>query len=256
MILAIANQKGGVGKTTTVANIGWLLASEHRLRTALLDLNAQRASLRQILEHDPPGATLCDWLAEGADAGDALAPVNQDLWLMEGSRDLASKGRQLLGPDLEVLSRRIRATLSDFDAIVLDTPPELGELVLSALHAATDVLVVTEALSQSLAGLVDLVRIVDAVRERGGGEEPRLAGILPTMVDIGRFAKPRSRHQREVIAELQRVYGDAVLSFVRRSIAVADADVMRLPIVVTEPNHPISQAYRDVTAAILARAGG
>ena len=126
VIIAIANQKGGVGKTTTVANIGWLLASEHRLRTALLDLNAQRASLRQILEHTPPAATLCDWLAEDADAGDALAAVNQDLWLMEGSRDLASRGRQLLGPDLEVLSRRIRATLSDFDAIVLDTPPRAG----------------------------------------------------------------------------------------------------------------------------------
>jgi len=91
---------------------------------------------------------------------------------------------------------------------------------------------------------------------RCGGDEPRLAGILPTMVDIGRWGRPRSRHQHEVIEELERVYGDAVLPAVRRSIAVSDADVMRVPIVEADPAHPISKVYLTATDRILRDAGG
>jgi chromosome partitioning protein len=177
----------------------------------------------------------------------AACPVSDGLWLLEGSEDLATRGRRHLESDLERLCGRIQASLSAFDVWLIDTPPEIGELALAALCAASHVLVVTETLAQSVRGLVQLTSTVE--RLGSGGEGPAVVGILPT------FFESRPLHHREALRVLNELYPGMVLQPIRKSIVVADAETERMPIVAAYPSHPCSQAYRDITREILTRAG-
>ncbi len=247
MVLTIANQKGGVAKTTTAASVAWLLAEEHGCRVALLDLDAQ-GSLTAALLPERPRHTLADWLLDSRPLPDAVTPLSENLALLAGSTELATAGAALLREDAYVLRDALRGERERFDTWVLDTPPELGPLTVAALCASTEVLVPVQVYAQAVRGLVQLLATVDRVR--GLAATPRVIGILPT------FLQARPRHHREVLEALAQTYPDLLLPPIPQSVVVQYADVAHRPVVAQYPNHPVSQAYREAARLLLQRAGG
>ncbi len=247
-IYAVAQQKGGVGKTTTVINLGAALVESGR-RVLVVDLDPQGALTAGVGENPPAlSSTIYDVLRNSAicirtvilktSSGMELAPANIDLAAAEieltnepgRERILAEK----LGP----------VTGDDFDFVLIDCPPSLGLLTLNALTAATDVLIPVQTQYFALRGLDLLFGTIQKVKSRiNPGLEIR--GILPTMVDT------RTIHSREVLEELRNTYGPQVCkTVIPQTIKIADAQVAAQSIHRFAPTSPAATAYRELAREV------
>jgi chromosome partitioning protein len=240
-IFAIAQQKGGVGKTTTVINLGAALVEMDR-RILLVDLDPQGA-LTAGLGKNPLALpnTIYDVLRDNrltiagvtvdTPIGAGLIPANIDLAAAE--IELASEpGRE------RILAEKLRPVLDSYDFILLDCPPSLGLLTLNALTAATDVLIPVQTQYFALRGLDLLFNTIEKVKAR---INPSLVirGILPTMVDS------RTIHSREVLEELRHTYGPLVSNTaIPQTIKLADSQVAAQSIHAFAPNSAAAEAYR------------
>jgi len=243
VILAIANQKGGVGKTTTAINLAASLAEKGR-RVLLADLDPQ-ANATSGLGAVPGNPDLGDYLLGEAAFSEVRLPL-KDLGF-----DLAPAGERLLAmvaapPDLEA-ARRLGALEEGYDYVILDTPPSVGPLSLIALFAAGGVVVPLQTEYYALEGLAQLVRTLDEVRLR---QNPRLRllGILLTMFDR------RTVLSRQVRDEVKKHFGKKVFeTVIPRSVRLAEAPSFGLPVVHYAPKSPAAWAYHAFAGEVIRR---
>jgi chromosome partitioning protein len=247
-IVAVANQKGGVAKTTSVASLGAAFA-ELGKRVLLVDLDAQ-ACLTFSLGVNPDEVELSInevLVRRGVPARDAIIACADGVDLIPSVIELAGVEAQLLPrPGREYVLRSVLEPLRhDYDVVLLDCSPSLGVLTLNALTASQGVIIPMpcEMLSHRGVGqLLDTVSDVRAILNPG----LEVFGILPTLFD------GRSKHARAVLADVGQRYGLPVLSPpIPKTVRFAEAPAVGRSILVTSRSSKGAQAYRDVAASLL-----
>ena len=250
-IVALCNQKGGVGKTTSTINLGAALA-EYGRRVLLVDFDPQgalsvglgvqphqldRTAYNLLMERD---VAIDDILLKTAVPGMDLLPSNIDLSAAEV---------QLVGEVAreQTLSRVIRPVVDEYDFVLIDCQPSLGLLTVNALTAANEVIVPLECEFFSLRGVALLIDTIDKVRERLN-PNLKLAGILATMYD------GRTLHGREVFARVVEAFGDEVFdTVISRTVRFPETTVAGEPITTWAPTSAGAKAYRNLAREVLAR---
>ncbi|HXW80577.1 MAG TPA: AAA family ATPase [Acidimicrobiales bacterium] len=246
-VLAIANQKGGVGKTTTAINLGAALA-ELGYRVLVVDLDPQgnattglgvnarnlENSIYDVILHDVP-------------IEDCIEPTNlRNLFLVPATIDLAGAEIELVpafSRELR-LKRAIGNVLDDFDFLLIDCPPSLGLLTVNALAAANEVAVPIQCEYYALEGLGQLLNNIERVR---ANLNPGLSvtTIIMTMFDA------RTRLAEQVVDEVRRHFGDRVCrSVVPRTVRLSEAPSFGQPIVVFDPTSRGATAYRELAKEV------
>ena len=246
-VYALANQKGGVGKTTTAINLAACLA-EAGERTLVVDLDPQ-ANATSGLGARANGVSTYD-LLDGAPLDQLAKPTAfPRLDLVPASPELAGAAVELAGrKDVETYLREsLRRGEQEYAFIFLDCPPSLGPLTVNALAAADRVLVPVQAEYYALEGLSQLVRSVDLVRARLN-PPLELAGIILTMVD------GRTRLSAEVTEEVRRHFGGLVFeTAVPRSVRLAEAPSHGLPVIAYDRGSAGAEAYWKVAMELVER---
>ena len=249
-MLACANQKGGVGKTTTVVNVAAYLAGDGR-RVLVVDLDPQGNATSGLgAERAAAGASVYDSLLGGVDIGSLIVPTETPgLSLVPSSIALAGAEVELAGvPQRERrLSRVIESVRSDFDDIFIDCPPSLGLLTVNALTAADAVLIPMQCEYYALEGLSQLIATIHLVRDH---LNPALAvrGVVLTMFDT------RTNLSAEVAAEVRTHLGAVVFdTVVPRSVRLAEAPSHGRPIARYAPDSRGATAYRALATELEAR---
>ncbi len=241
-VLAVANQKGGVAKTTTVASIGAALASMD-LSVLVVDLDPQ-ACLTFSLGHDPDhiSVSVHEVLLGESDIVDALVSTADGVTLLPATIDLAgAEALLLMRPGREyALKRALKDVASDYDVIILDCPPSLGVLTLNGLTAADEVVVPLQCETLAHRGVGQLLRTVTEVQQITN-PELRLLGVIPTLYDA------RTTHSRDVLADVSDRYDLPVLSPpIPRTVRFAEASASGASVMTGRKNKG-SQAYRELS---------
>jgi chromosome partitioning protein len=246
-VYALANQKGGVGKTTTAINLAACLA-EAGEAALVVDLDPQ-ANATSGLGERANGTSTYD-LLDGAPLAELARPTAfPRLSLVPSKPDLAGAAVELAGRnDGETYLRSsLDAGRAEYSFIFLDCPPSLGPLTVNALAAADRVLVPVQAEYYALEGLTQLVRSVDLVRSRLN-PALALAGVLLTMVD------GRTRLSADVVAEVRRHFGELVFqTTVPRSVRLAEAPSYGMPAIRYDRRSPGAEAYWKVAMELVQR---
>ncbi|MBV9579894.1 MAG: ParA family protein [Chloroflexi bacterium] len=248
-VLAVANQKGGVGKTTTAVNLSAYLALG--VRVLLIDLDPQ-ANATSSLGLDPNGVELSTYEALIGEVPLARAIVNSGRVQL----DVAPASRALAGAQVELVDmadreRRLRIALEDvaprYDVVLVDTPPSLGILTLNALVAADRLLAPVQCEYLALEGVAQLMETIELVRAT---LNPRLEllGMLMTMFD------PRTRLSPQVVAEVRRHFPDRTLqTVIPRSVRLSEAPSYGKPVLEYEPTSRGASAYADLAQELIQR---
>ncbi len=246
-IYALANQKGGVGKTTTALNLAACLA-EAGERALVVDLDPQ-ANATSGLGEQANGTSTYD-LLDGVPLAELAKPTRfRNLWLVPSKSELAGAAVELARREDgdRFLARSLAGAGEEYSFVFLDCPPSLGPLTVNALAAADRVLVPVQAEYYALEGLSQLLRSVELVRTQ---LNPRLtvAGVLLTMVD------GRTRLAAEVEAEVRRHLGGLVFkTAVPRSVRLAEAPSHGLPAIAYDPRSAGAEAYWKVAMELVER---
>jgi chromosome partitioning protein len=244
-VIALANQKGGVAKTTTTLNLGVAFA-EQGLRVLLIDLDPQgNLTMSQGLNPDTIERSMFDVLVN-------RMPIEQVIETREV--DIAVSSIDLAGADMALssqigreraLEKAIRSMKQHYDYILIDTPPSLGLLTINAFVAATGVIVPVQTEYLSLRGLAQLENTLAMVRENlnpGVG----IVGIVPTMYDR------RLTHSREADEILRESFGKLVYNTrIRKSVRFAEAPVKGTSVLAYEPGGEAAALYRDLAKEVL-----
>jgi chromosome partitioning protein len=245
-VYAFANQKGGVGKTTTAVNLAACLA-EAGERALVIDLDPQ-ANATSGLGMSANGSSSYD-LLDGAPLADLVKPTAfENLFLVPSKPELAGAAVELSRRDDgdRYLAQALEHT-DGFDFVLLDCPPSLGPLTVNALAAADRVIVPVQAEYYALEGLAQLVQSINLIKAR---LNPRLeiAGVLLTMAD------GRTRLSADVEAEVRRHFGELVFTaVVPRSVRVAEAPSHGLPVTHYDRRSRGAEAYWKVAMELVER---
>ncbi len=252
-VIAVANQKGGVGKTTTTLNLSACLA-EMGQRTLLIDLDPQ-ANATSGLGVEPMDEISASAPMMGAAALEEMVVPTRfpNLWIVPANLDLAGVEVEAIrsGDHLMRLRDALTSMRADapFDFILLDCPPSLGVLMTNALCAADDILIPLQCEYYSLEGLAKIIGVCEQLRQSGANGALQLCGILMTMY-------LRTNHSNAVIGEIQKHYGDIIFkTVIPRTIRLAEAPSHGQPIIQYEPGGLGSAAYRSLAKEFLTREG-
>ncbi len=250
-VIAVANQKGGVGKTATVLNLGAALA-EMGERVVLIDLDPQ-ANLTAISAADEAELTTHDLLLSAdVDLREIVQPTPiANLLVAPSEYALAAAEAQLADADADRAQFRLKdklGTLAEGIIVLIDTPPSLGFLTINALTGADEVLIPVQCAYLAMKGLQQLLRTIEGVRQHANSELDIL-GLLLTMYDA------RTAHAEEVKRRLQEHFGDRVFgTIVPRTVAFDYATVAATPLVHFRPDSPGAEAYRALAREVIDRA--
>ncbi|MGI8761527.1 MAG: ParA family protein [Jatrophihabitantaceae bacterium] len=251
-IIALCNQKGGVGKTTSTINLGAALAEFGR-RVLLVDFDPQGAlSVGLGIAPHQLDRTAYNLLMErGLNVDDVLLKTSvPGMDLLPSNIDLSAAEVQLVGEVAreQTLARVLAPASEDYDYVLIDCQPSLGLLTVNALTAAHGVIVPLECEFFSLRGVALLIETVDKVRERLN-PGLKLDGILATMYD------GRTLHGREVFARVVEAFGDAVFdTVISRTVRFPETTVAGEPITTWAPMSAGAIAYRNLAREVLSRA--
>ena len=250
-VVAMCNQKGGVGKTTTTINLGAALA-EYGRRVLLVDFDPQ-GSLSVGLGLNPHDMDLTVYnllMDRDVKVGDVVVPtVIEGMDLIPSNIELSAAEVQLVhevGRE-QTLARALAPALGEYDVVLIDCQPSLGLLTVNALTASDGVVVPLECEYFALRGVALLKSTIDKVQER---LNPKLHidGLLGTMYD------GRTLHSREVMERLVQAWGDTVFhTVIRRTVKFSDSTVAGEPITTYATSSPGADSYRQLAREVLAR---
>jgi chromosome partitioning protein len=247
-VLAVANQKGGVAKTTTVASLGAALV-ELGQRVLLVDLDPQ-ACLTFSLGIDPEDLELSvhHVLTKGLDPSEVIVTTEEGVDLLPATIELARAEADLLTrTGREYVVRTLVEDADDYDWVLLDCPPSLGVLTVAALTAATGVLIPLQCETLSHRGVGQLLDTVHDVK-RFTNRDLEVWGVLPTLYD------GRTNHARTVLETISETYDlDVIEPPIPKSIRFAEAPAAGASILRTSKSSKGAAAYREVAKGLLAR---
>ena len=244
-VVAFANQKGGVAKTTTTVNLG-VAFQERGLRVLAVDMDPQgNLTMSLGLNPDSVRPSMFDVLVNGMSIEEVLH--HRELDVAVSSIDLAAAElalSSLIGRE-RALSKALLNVRDRYDYIMVDTPPSLGLLTINALTAANAVIVPVQCEYLSLRGLAQLERTLELVRENLN-PEVHIAGIVPTMYDS------RTVHGREAVEVLRNSFGDLVFeTTIGKTIKFAEAPVKGESVLKYAPDSRAAEAYRQLAREVL-----
>lgn len=249
--IAIANQKGGVGKTTTAINLGASLAAEGQ-RVLIIDLDPQgNASTGLGIDADRRNFTTYDLLIEGMSLQEIVLPTGvENLSIAPATTDLSSADVELVSNENRVFLLKdalVPEFLGDFDIILMDCPPSLNLLTVNAMAAADAVLVPLQTEFFALEGLSQLMLTIREVRQ-SANPGLRIEGVVLTMFDIrNNLCRLVEEDARENLGEL--VYRTRI----PRNVRLSEAPSYAMPILQYDPTSRGSAAYRELAREVLAR---
>ncbi len=250
-IVALCNQKGGVGKTTTSVNLAAAMA-EYGRKVLLVDFDPQGAASAGLgINSQDFDTTVYDLLlgSKVATKDVIVATDYENLDLLPANIDLSAAEVQLVGEVAResALARALRSVEDDYDVILIDCQPSLGLLTVNALVAAHGVVIPLACEYFAMRGVALLVDTIAKVQDR---LNPRLAldAIVPTMYDA------RTLHAQEVVTRVREAFGDRVTeTMIGRTIKFPDASVAAEPILTFAPTHAGSESYRQLARELVAR---
>jgi chromosome partitioning protein len=250
-VIALCNQKGGVGKTTSTINLGAALA-ECDLRVLLVDFDPQGAlSVGLGVNAYDLELTVYNLLMQpGVNVHDVLVKTNvAGLDLLPSNIDLSAAEVQLVSEVAreQTLQRVLRTVAAEYDYVLIDCQPSLGLLTVNALTAAHGVIVPLECEFFSLRGLAMLIDTIDKVKDRLN-PDLELDGILATMYDA------RTVHSRQVLSRVVEAFGDKVYdTVISRTVRFPETTVAGEPITTWAPGSGGAKAYRSLAREVIAR---
>jgi chromosome partitioning protein len=248
-IIAIANQKGGVGKTTTTVNLGAELAALGR-RVLLIDLDPQAAATYSLgIDPEELDLTLYNVMVrrEGSITDIVYKTPVEGMDLVPSNLDLAAAELDLFRNYTRerVLRDALAPIVDEYDYILIDCPPSLTLLTVNAFVAATEVLIPLQTHLLSLRGVHRLLSTVNEVTQLN--PDIKILGILPTMYDA------RSNLNKEILANIGQVYSGRVFkSVIRYGVVAAEAPGQGVPIRLYARNSPVARCYQELAAEIVA----
>jgi chromosome partitioning protein len=244
-VIAFANQKGGVAKTTTTLNLAAAFAEEGH-RVLCVDLDPQgNLTMSQGVNPDALEQSMFDVLVHDL-------PIREIVRTRE--IDIACASIDLAGAEIAMstrigrersLEKALRGVAGDYDFVCIDTPPSLGLLTINALTAADKVIVPVQCEYLSMRGLIQLQNTLSMIQENLNPDVV-IAGILPTMVDT------RTLHAKEAIEILEENFGDRVFGArIRKTVRFAEAPVKGMSVLKYDPNGTAADAYRQLAKEVL-----
>ena len=244
-VIALANQKGGVAKTTTTLNLGVALA-ERGKRVLAVDLDPQsNLTMSQGIDPENLEKSMYDVLVHRLPIEDVI--VGNEIDVAASTIDLAGAEMALstqIGRE-RALEKALRPILGRYDFVLIDTPPSLGLLTINALAASDGVIVPVQCEYLSLRGLLQLERTLEMIRENIN-PNVRIRGILPTLFDA------RTLHGREAVEILKENFGPLVFNtVVRKTIRFAEAPVQGSSVLKYDPRGAGAEAYRSLAREVL-----
>ena len=247
-VIAIASQKGGVGKTTTAINLGACIAQESR-RVLLIDIDPQgNASSGLGINGNDQRLSTYEVLIGQADVRDAILPTAL------ASLDLLPAGQRLSGAEVELVGMmaregRLRGLIEkvreDYDFILIDSPPSLGLLTVNALTASDSVLIPLQCEYLALEGLTQLIGSIRLVQDHLN-PALRIEGVLLTMFDA------RLNLSQQVADEARKFFAERVYkTVIPRNVRLSEAPSFGKPIVLYDPHSSGAESYRELTREVL-----
>ncbi len=249
-IIAIANQKGGVGKTTTTINLADTLASSG-LRALIVDMDPQANATSALGLEKIPGGGIYEPLLTGSDLSERVLETHRkNLSIVPSELDLAAAELELSGQPNYLV--KLRSSLSKitkrYDVILIDCPPTLGLLSMNSLCAAHYLLVTLQSEYLALEGLGQIVGIIDQLKKSRANPRLELGGIAMTMYDH------RTRLAQEVLQEVKKHYPAKIFkTSIPRTIRLSEAPSFGQTIFEYDPQGPGSKAYQNLGKEVLKR---
>lgn len=247
-IVTFANQKGGVGKTTTAVSLAAALA-RHNQRVLLVDLDAQANATSALGVDGDAHAGIYDALLDGRPAAECIVAVpDEEFSIIPASRELSGAEVELvpLMAREHQLATALTPLTEDYDWVLVDCPPSLGLLTINALTASTHVIIPVQCEYMALEGLSRLMETLDLVRKN---LNPRLSvlGIVLTMFDV------RTRLSQDVVNEVRDHFPETLATVIPRSVRLSEAPSHGRSIFRYEPEGRAAQAYDAAARELLER---